>query len=159
MSALYRILALDPGDVWIGTALSDGLCLTCAPYTTIEAVDIFEFLTTFFLQAPDVAEVVVGCPTTVGRGADSLQTGKVRDFFNLLTHHFPDKKFVLWDERYSSSRASSLAVETRRRGGKPGSAAAKEEKRRSHSVAAAFILQSYLDYMRQQAALKEFDSE
>jgi RNase H-fold protein (predicted Holliday junction resolvase) len=45
--------------------------------------------------------------------------------------------WMLWDERLSSKRASELNR----------SARTPEEKKKSHSVAAAFILQSYLDHL------------
>jgi threonyl-tRNA synthetase len=53
-----------------------------------------------------------------------------------LEKKFPTLQFVLWDERLTSQRASEIR-----------SAKSREEKIRSHSLAAAFILDSYITYL------------
>ena len=136
-----KILGLDLGDVWIGIAISDPLGITCKPHTTVTADELDTFLADF-LAKELISKVVVGCPVTVGAGAKSEQTNKIIAHKQALEAKFPTSKagalpWVLWDERFSSKRAEQLQK------GIP----TKEEKRRSHSVAASFILQSYLDYL------------
>lgn len=128
-----KILALDVGDVWTGTALSDPLGMFAKPHQTIETDGLLSFLHTLF-EKEKVETIVVGDPRTM-RGTESEQTKKVRELAHTIEHEFPTKKLILWDERLSSKRADTLKKAT-----------TKEEKVKSHSIAAAFILESYLQF-------------
>lgn len=132
-----KILALDLGDVWIGSALSDGLGISCRPYKTVQLSELEKFLETTLSQEP-IATVVVGYPKTVGAGTESEQTKKIVMLKEGLEQKFSNVSWVLWDERLSSKRAA----EARR-----GQFKDKEEKMLGHSIAASFILQTYLDYL------------
>lgn len=130
-----KILALDLGDKWVGTSLSDPLKITCKPYETVEIEKLEAFLTKLFTEQ-SIEAVVVGYPKTVSAGQESDQTRKVVSVKDHLAAMFKNTNWILWDERLSSKRADTLKRATN-----------KEEKIRSHSVAASFILQSYLDYL------------
>lgn len=150
-----RILSLDPGEAWIGTALSDGLGYTCKPYQTTTPSQLHTFLKNFFTREyPDVQTIVIGRPTTV-RGGESAQTEKVKLFAEELRLLYPTKTFVLWDERYSSARAETVQKNSGKNTSNRNSKEAIEQKMRSHSIAAAFILQSYLDYQANQRNLED----
>ena len=56
-----RILALDLGDVWVGTALSDPLGIGCRPLQTVMRTDLVSFLKTALTQY-QVGKVLVGLP-------------------------------------------------------------------------------------------------
>ena len=130
-----KILALDLGDKWVGTALSDPLKISCKPYETVMLEDLYPFLEKI-LDTQPISAVVVGYPKTVSGGTESDQTRKTVTLKEELAAKFPDINWILWDERLSSKRADQLKH-----------AITKEEKIKSHSVAAAFILQGYLDYL------------
>lgn len=130
-----KILGLDLGDVWVGIAISDALGMFARPYQTTTPKELEEFLTKLFAQEP-ISKVVIGYPKTM-RGTVSEQTKKVEDEKEKLALKFPAITFILWDERLSSKRANTLKQ-----------AKTKEEKIKSHSVAAAFILSSYLEFSR-----------
>lgn len=130
-----KILALDLGDTWVGTAISDPLKITCKPYETILLGDLYPFLEELLTSQP-IDTVVVGYPTTLSGGTESDQTRKIVALKEELAAKFFDTTWILWDERLSSKRADTLKRATN-----------KEEKIKSHSVAAAFILQGYLDYL------------
>jgi len=132
-----KILALDLGDRWVGSALSDGLGITCKPYQTVELVDVGTFLLDV-IKREGVRTIIVGYPKTLS-GGQSLQTEKVAKFAKQLEQKIGAKQehtitWILWDERLSSKRAQEVRH-----------AVTQEDKRKSHSIAAAFILQSYLD--------------
>lgn len=129
-----KILALDPGDKWVGTALSDTLGMFANPYKTSPADDLIFFLKNLFSQET-IQTIVVGHPKTM-RGTESDQTRKVIGVFEELKKVFPEKTWILWDERLSSKQADQLKR-----------AKTKEEKIHAHSVAAAFILSTYLEYL------------
>ena len=125
-----KILALDLGDRWIGTAISDPSCLLARPYKTIERDDLISFLTQVLEDEP-IAEIVIGNPKTM-RGTESKQTEKVAVEKAELEKQFPTVLWVLWDERLSSKHAQNLRIA--------------KDKTEIHSLAAALILDSYLSY-------------
>lgn len=130
-----KILALDIGDAWTGSAISDALGLVAKPYQTVQTGDLQAFLNNIF-QQETVQTIIIGHPKTM-RGTASQQTKKVEEVKEALEKEFPHKKFLLWDERLSSKRAQTLK-----------NARSKEEKAKSHSIAAAFILETYLQFAR-----------
>jgi putative holliday junction resolvase len=134
-----KILALDLGDKWVGSATSDALGITCKPFKTVELKDLKDFLVKT-IKEELVETVVIGKPTTFA-GKESDQTKKIIHTAQKLEEDigliFDNKvKWILWDERLSSKRAEQLNTKRFK---------TKEDKIKSHSVAAAFILQSYLD--------------
>ncbi len=129
-----KLLGLDLGDAWIGVAISDALGMFARPLQTVPAQQLEAHLKTT-LEKERIGSVVVGLPKTM-RGTISEQTQKIIDQVEYLKQAFPTIEWILWDERLSSQRAQAL---------KP--ATSKEEKLQSHSRAAAFILQSYLDHL------------
>ena len=142
-----KILALDLGDVWVGSAISDYLGITCKPLLTVPRAELESFLAKTLMQE-EISVVVVGYPKTVSAGTESAQTEKIVKEKELLatkfnTVHGRTISWLLWDERLSSKRADEL---------RKGTFKTKEDKRASHSIAAAFILQNYLDH---KAFLKE----
>jgi putative holliday junction resolvase len=135
-----RILALDLGDKWVGTALSDALGITCKPYKTVTLPELNDFLR-ITIPLERVTTIVIGYPKTFS-GGESDQTRKIVAAKEKLESQFGTVNevaivWILWDERLSSKRASELSRK----------ATTPEEKQKSHSVAAAFILQSYLDHL------------
>ena len=134
-----KLLALDLGDRWIGTALSDSSQLLARPYKTVEKSELVPFLTALFIQE-QIAEVVVGNPKTL-RGTDSQQTEKIALEKKRLEELFPDKAWIFWDERLTSKHAQNMRIT--------------KEKQEVHSVAAALILDSYLTYKLFQKGLHD----
>ena len=133
-------LGLDLGQKWVGVAISDSLGLLSRPLKTIAEIDLYsELIKIFDFESIDL--VVVGLPVTM-RATDSEQTKNVRKQYDQLVEKFSSLslQWVLWDERFSSQFA-------RRQGGHlPG------VKLNEHARAAAYILQSYLDFLAQSAA-------
>ena len=132
-----KIIALDIGDVWTGTALSDASGIFARPYQTTQTSLLVSFLQEL-LRKETIEQIVIGYPRTM-KGTSSDQTKKVENAKVLLEKEFPTKTFILWDERLSSKRAEAL---------KKGHT--KEDKIKSHSIAAAFILESYLQFAQLQ---------
>ncbi|MBP9764705.1 Holliday junction resolvase RuvX [Candidatus Babeliales bacterium] len=126
-----KILALDLGDVWTGTAMSDALKILARPHKTIKTVDLISFLHSLLAQEK-VDTIVVGYPRTM-RGTESDQTKKVVLQKEQIEKSFPTYKIILWDERLSSKGARTIQ-------GKK----AKTDGNHEHSIAAALILQTYL---------------
>jgi putative holliday junction resolvase len=140
---MKKIAALDYGDVWTGSALSDAMRMFARPYKTIASKDLNALIQTFITQEK-IETLVIGYPQTM-RGTESIQTKKIITLFESLQLQFPTITFVLWDERLSSKKADSLRKNK-----------TKEDKIHAHSIAAAIILTSYLDHLRFE---KEFNQE
>lgn len=129
-----KVLGLDIGGAWVGSALSDAAGITCRPYRTVRFEELNLFLKDLLKKEP-ITKVVVGHPVTVG-GGKSDQTKEIEDIFENLKKQFShiegkDVEWMLWDERFSSKRAQAILK--------------KGDMQKEHSIAAAFILQSYLD--------------
>jgi putative Holliday junction resolvase len=129
-------MALDLGDAWVGTALTDPLRFFVKPYKTVAAAELETFLSLALIQEK-ISEVVVGYPKTM-QGTESDQTRLVVTTKEKLEQLFPTIKWTLWDERLTSKQASRIR-----------SPKNKEEKLAQHSIAAAIILESYLPFTNQ----------
>lgn len=134
-----KILGLDVGDKWVGVALSDGLGISCKPFETISHDKLSTYLRRIIPQE-NITTVVIGNPITM-QGKESAQTKKVILLKEALASELSQVNgqtilWELWDERLSSKRAQALQ--------KKGDYS-KEAKRKEHAIAAAFILQGYLD--------------
>jgi len=132
-----KMLALDIGDVWTGTAICDPLGIVARPYKTVKTKELESFLSET-IDSERIKKVVVGYPRTM-RGTESEQTKKIKAAKEKLQKIFDMVQWELWDERLSSKRAAQLKKAT-----------TKEEKKRSHSIAASFILDSYLTFIQGQ---------
>lgn len=128
-----KYAAFDIGDVWTGVALSDPMGIIAKPYQTIQTKHLFSTLPALF-EKEKIESVIIGYPKTM-RGTESEQTKKIIEYKERLEKEFTHMQWILWDERLSSKRAASLKQ-----------ARTKEEKQQSHAIAAAFILESYLNY-------------
>ena len=126
-----KIAAFDIGDRWIGIATCDPLEIVASPYHTIQAHELDHTIQE--LIESGISHFVVGLPKTL-RGTDSQQTLKIKDQFDTLKKKFDTASWALWDERLTSKQADAIK--------RPKT---KNDKLASHSIAAALILQSYLE--------------
>jgi len=126
---MAKALALDLGDTWTGTALSDGSKMFARPFKTVKTIDLNNFLEATFKEEK-IDTVVVGYPQTL-KGTESAQTKKIIEQKEALEKLYSDKIWILWDERYTSQHAKDIQ-------GK------KQDKHQVHSIAAALILETYL---------------
>jgi putative Holliday junction resolvase len=133
-----RLLALDLGEARIGLALSDLLGLTAQPLPALQRVGPRKDLQKLgaLVREHQVATVVVGLPLKLS-GEEGPQAVAAREFAARLERHVGRARVVMWDERLTTVQAEREMIrgDVRRR------------KRRQHvdSMAAALILQSYLE--------------
>jgi putative holliday junction resolvase len=132
-----RILAVDPGTKRIGIAVSDELKLLAHPVEFIPAEPFADFLTRFkvLLQEKEVELILVGMPRNMD-GSYGPAALKVQEFVAALSSAvtIPIKT---WDERLTSVLANRMLTESKVRRG--------ERKQKVDKMAAAILLQSYLD--------------
>ena len=135
-----RIMGLDIGEKRIGMALSDSLRIIAGALTVVERVTDDAALKEIIDLARDneVERIVVGMPRSLD-GSLGKQAQAVQSFVDLLKER-TDITVVTWDERLSTVAAERTMLEV-------GMKRDKRKKRRD-SLAAAIILQGYLDRER-----------
>jgi putative Holliday junction resolvase len=139
-----RILGLDIGEKRIGVALSDPLGIMAGALTVVERVTDDAALKQIIdlARENEVERIVVGMPCSLD-GSLGKQAQAVQSFVDLLKEH-TKLPVVAWDERLSTVAAERTMLEV-------GMKRDKRKKRRD-SLAAAFILQGYLDRQKNRAS-------
>ncbi len=134
-----RVLGLDVGSVRIGVALSDPLGLTAQPLTVIDVRKAPpEDRVRALCDEHEVQELVVGLPLRLD-GSEGLAVQAVRKFVDKLKTKV-SLPIELWDERLTTAQAERVMI--------GGGVRRKERRERIDQIAAALILQSYLDAKR-----------
>jgi len=132
-----RTLGLDIGDKRIGVALGDPAGILASPFTIIERQDDITDVTaiTAIINQHDVNRVIVGLPRSLD-GSLGKQAEKVQAFTQKLASH-TDVPVEFRDERLTTVSAKRLmqAANTKRA----------RRRARDDAIAAALILQGYLD--------------
>jgi putative holliday junction resolvase len=137
-----RVLGLDVGTVRIGVALSDPLGLTAQPLETIDArKSPPEERVRALCAEHEVTQLVVGLPLQLD-GKEGLAVQSVRRFVDKLAA-VVSLPIELWDERLTTAQAERTMI----------SGGVRRDKRRERidQIAAALILQSFLDAKRRPA--------
>lgn len=148
---MKRIMALDVGERRIGVAVSDPLgviarTLAVVPRKTDEdAISRIEAL----LDEQAVGRIVVGHPRLLS-GEVGSQARAVEKFVEKLTT-VTDLPVEMWDERLSTVSAARLLTERGQ--------STRKQKASIDAVAAAVILQDYLDARRLRASPIHEDEE
>lgn len=136
-----RVLAIDYGLQRTGLAWTDPLGLIATPLPAVLTAQLLPWLQKHV--GPETIEtVVVGHPLRLD-GRATHATAPTEAFYESLGSHFPQVQRVWWDERLSSRAAhQALAL-----GG--ATRTQKRDKMLVNSVAAAIILQGYLEWLAQ----------
>lgn len=141
---MTRTLSLDVGDRRIGVALSDPEGILASPYIIIERKSDKEDIEAILriTEQERVGRIIIGLPRSLS-GELGEQAGKVKAFADMLGNSVP-VPVEMRDERLSTVSARRLMREagTRKRSGK------KRRGERDDAIAAAVILQDYLDEVR-----------
>ena len=149
---MTRLMALDVGTVRIGVALSDASRLLASPYTTLrvsrDEIQTWEAIARL-IRETEAEGLVVGLPISLD-GEIHDQAARVQAFVERLKQHI-DIPVTFWDERLSTVEAYRLRAqyEQEARGRRPGSSGSGRRKRKQQGIdalAAAVILQEYLDH-------------
>jgi putative Holliday junction resolvase len=132
-----RILSIDYGSVRIGIAISDPLRLIAQALDTYTNNDNFIPKLTMLLQEHGVGMIVVGMPLNL-KGREEQKAREVRLFIDRLSETV-GVPIRTWDERFTSTMAKKALLEM-------GIGKKKRrEKSRVDQIAAALLLQSFLD--------------
>lgn len=138
MKPVGRLLGLDIGDVRIGVAVSDELGVIASPVATIpRAADVVGEVRRLTAEYGTVG-LVSGLPVGLS-GREGPQAGAIREYADWLAGEL-GMPLEYADERLSTSIAERTLTSQRTR----------RAKRKQHvdAMAAAVILQGYLDRLR-----------
>lgn len=132
-----RILGLDPGSKRVGVALSDDLQMIAQPLDYIPAQPFEELATKLadLIKEQDVESVIVGMPRNMD-GSYGPAAEKSKVFIAKLkdTIKIPIRE---WDERLTSAQANRVLI--------AGNVSRSKRKEKVDKMAAAILLQSFLD--------------
>jgi putative Holliday junction resolvase len=134
-----RILALDVGEKRIGVALSDPLRMMARPLLVIQRASREEDFASIsrLVRENQVSLVVCGYPLSLD-GSEGPQGRRIRRYAERLAKTL-QVPIELWDESYSTVEAEDLMQVSRKK------MTPRERRGWVDAVAAAVILQSYLD--------------
>jgi putative Holliday junction resolvase len=135
-----RYLAIDHGQKRTGLAICDASETLVSPHSVIETASERELLTRILavIRQERIETVVIGLPFNMD-DTEGPRAKKVRHFASLLNQHIACP-ILFHDERLSSFEAEHLSVglELTR----------KKKKKRLDAIAAAAILNSFLEQKR-----------
>lgn len=139
MTGKGRVLAVDVGEKRIGVALSDPLRFVARPLMVIQHVSREEDFAAIgrLVREHQVGLIVCGYPLSLD-GSEGPQGRFVRHYAEELAEALT-VRVELRDESYSTAEAESIMVTTGKR------MTRNERRARIDAVAAAVILQGYLD--------------
>jgi putative Holliday junction resolvase len=128
---------LDIGDRRIGVAVSDRGGIIASPLTIIERTDDLQDIEIIIaiLRENEAGLVIAGLPVSLD-GTLGQQARKVKDFTGKLISR-TDIPVEYRDESMTTLQARELMQVTRKK--------KRREKEKDDAIAAAYILQSYLD--------------
>ena len=132
-----RILALDHGTRRIGVAVSDETKTIAQPLEYIPAEPFSDFLERLkkILAEKEVDFILLGLPRNMD-GSYGPAAQKVQNFASVLKASIT-VPIRLWDERLTSTMANRILIQ--------GNVRRKQRKEKVDKMAAAILLQSYLD--------------
>lgn len=136
-----RLLGLDIGERRIGVALSDEMGMIASPLMTIQTSGNVAGEVRALIDRYGIKRIVVGLPISLS-GREGQQAKTVRTVADDLAKQL-EIEIVYSDERMSSSVAEQALISQKTR----------RDKRKQHidNMAAAVILQGYLDEQRWKA--------
>ena len=138
-----RVMGLDYGTVTVGVAISDALKITAQGIETIRRKEENKLRRTLarieeLISQYNVERIVLGYPKNMNN-TEGERCEKTKEFKEMLERR-TGLEVVLWDERLTTVAADRSMMET----------GIRREKRKEFvdEIAAIFILQGYLDFLR-----------
>lgn len=133
-----RFMGLDFGSKYIGIAVSDEAGLIASPRESLRRTNLEKDIghLTSLAREEDFGEIVVGMPLSLD-GSEGPQAKKVMEFVTKL-EQTSGMHVTRWDERFTTVAAQRALIEA--------DVSRARRKKVVDKVAAAIMLQGYLDY-------------
>ena len=137
-----RILGLDYGSRTVGVAISDPMGLTAQSLETITRKEENKLRRTYarieeLIREYGVEKIVLGYPKNMD-DSEGERVARTKEFMEGLVRR-TGLEVLLWDERLSTAASERILME--------GNVRRENRKAYLDKMAAAFILQGYLDYL------------
>lgn len=144
-------MGLDYGDKNIGVAISDPLLATATGLEVIHREEELALRKSMrrlseIVKAYEIGTIVLGYPKNMD-GTEGFRCEKTLRFKDKLERNVKKIPIVLWDERLSTTGAERSLLE--------GGLTREKRKLVIDKMAAVFILQGYLDFIRIRGAQNE----
>ncbi len=147
---MARLMALDVGEARIGVAVSDATGFLASPYSTIyvtrDEQQTWRSIQDLIAET-EAEKLVIGLPISLD-GQIHTQGARIKAFAQRLQPHL-SIPYMFWDERLSTVEAQRLLTqsgqERRGKSRKQGSRKKRRSGQEIDALAAAVILQDYLD--------------
>ena len=124
----------------MGLAMTDELGIIASPYDVLpNGADVYDNIAGLVADK-DIEKIIIGLPVTLS-GAEGEAAAAARAFAEILTARVA-VPVELFDERLTT-RAAERAM-------REGGAGGREIKEKADAVAAALLLETYLQYIRNQ---------
>jgi len=133
---LQRIVALDIGSVRIGVAVSDPLGMFAQGIAVLSAEGSWLDELASIVAGYGKPKLLIGLPRRTD-GTEGPEALKIRETAEVVKARFPDLETELWDERFTTVIAQQSLIE--------GDVSRRARKHKVDKIAAALLLQSYLD--------------
>ena len=142
-----RKLGIDYGSKYIGLAVSDRTNTIAQSKEVLKKNDLKDILKILkkYISNYEIDEIVVGMPTSLN-GTKGPRAKKTDEFINFLNNHL-EIKVTEWNERYTTMIAEKSMIEA--------DLSRKKRKQLVDKIAAALILQNYLDYLNKKDGEKD----
>jgi putative Holliday junction resolvase len=142
-----RFMGLDFGDKRIGIAVSDDQGQIAMPKDTLQRSGKVKYIERLaeLADQENVGEILVGMPVSMD-GSHGPQAQKVMRFVQRLRQRV-EIPVVVWDERLTTVAAERILIE--------GNLSRSRRRRVIDKVAAAYMLQSYLDFRNERQAAEQ----
>lgn len=139
-----RIMGLDYGDKTVGVAVSDPLLTMASGLEIIRRDEELSLRKSVrrlaeLVKEYEISTIVLGYPKNMD-GSEGFRCEKTTHFKAKLERNFKKIPVVLWDERLSTVGAERSLME--------GGLTREQRKLVIDKMAAVFILQGYLDFIR-----------
>ncbi len=134
-----RFLGLDVGTDRIGVALSDETGLIASPHSSLQVKSGLDRVLRdieALVESEEVGGVVVGLPLSLGGSEQGESCARSKKVGAMLESRL-GMTVVYWDERFSTAEAERMLISA--------DVGRKSRRKVVDKVAAALILQSYLD--------------
>lgn len=136
---MQRIVALDVGTVRIGVAVSDPLGMFAQGIAVLKAGGTWLDGLSEIIGQYGEPKILIGLPRRTD-GREGPEAMKMREIAETVKARFPNLEVLFWDERFTTTIAQQSLLEA--------DVSRKERKQKVDKIAAALLLQSYLDTER-----------
>lgn len=148
-----RIMGIDYGDARIGIAISDPFGWTAQGLDTIDWKDNLSLpieKISKLVREYGIEKIIVGYPVNMN-GTLGERALKTENFIRKLTEKIENISIVKWDERLTTVAAHRILSEA--------GIKASKRKKSVDRIAATYILQGYLDSIRNETSNNDDDTQ